>query len=427
MSGLEIFSYEINGLSTTKPEGFIMQNTNISRTQYYGFTITADGTTADGMHFHNTIMSVINLLMTIVSQYSDYPVRWRFQAERGNRTHRLHFQGFIDFGCVVKMRTALHWMPTGCNLSPVNMSAGDVERAAAYAVKADTRCDDDDDELDMAAGPYSFGFGDEYDIQGGSQMDDVQNAISDAITLAADAGVDLECLQSAVMSTIKALTDAALRARVCAYTRAGACERDDSKLVGEDIGERDGDDRAAISSDDTACFGSEYDDLFDDDTAADAADANMLASSDASSDDELARIDAADVSSMSDSEREAFFAPLFDGIDDDADDASMFAGDDTAASADAFDVDSLDAEIADSFADDAAGACVHIASKAADDAAPVHTAAPAAAVVNNAGGVNGDDMSDADFAAMCEAFARPQIDESQAYLETMMLGRKRCR
>ena len=357
--------------------------------------------------------------MAIVSHYSRYAVRWRLQAERGKQTRRLYYQAFIDFGCEIKLRTALSYMPVGTHLEPVQNADDDIQRAADYCVKDDTRCSDDDEDLDMMAGPYSYGFDDDFDVSKEMRMIDVQDDICDAIAMADDAGVDMTALHDALMASIKAMTDAASRARVRAYTR----EREDSNIVSK-IGNSSSQDRdAAISSDASS---DEYDALFDDDvdtaaagdvaSASDAAAANMLASSDSSDAAELARIDAADVSSMTPAEQAAFFAPLF--ADDADDDASMFAGDDTAASADAFDVDSLDAEIADSFADDAAGACVHIASKAADDAAPVHTAAPAAAVVNTAGNMNDD------FAAMCEVFARPQIDENVAYFETVLLSRK---
>lgn len=413
MSGLEIFSYEINGFHKsrrfiTKARRFAMNNNISERNQCYGITITADGVDKNGNAFHNAIADVIDMLMAIVSHYSRYAVRWRLQAERGKQTRRLHYQAFIDFGCEIKLRTALSYFPVGTHLEPVRNAANDVERAADYCVKDDTRCDDSDEELNgICAGPYSYGFDDAFDVNTEMRMIDVQDDICDAIAMADDAGVDMSALHDAVMAQIRAMTDAASRARVRAYTR----EREDSNIVSK-IGNSSSQDRAAISSDASS---DEYDDLFDDDVDAAAAgdDASVAAAANmlASSDDELARIDAVDVSSMTPEQREAFFAPLFDGIDDDADDsASMFAGDDTAAAP------------ADAAFDTAAGACVHIASKAAH-AAPVHIhkAAPAAAVVNNAG-----DMNDDDFKLMTEAFARPQIDENRAYFETMLLSRKGC-
>lgn len=421
MSGLEIFSYEINGFHKsrrfiTKARRFAMNNNISERNQCYGITITADGVDKNGNAFHNAIADVIDMLMAIVSHYSRYAVRWRLQAERGKQTRRLHYQAFIDFGCEIKLRTALSYMPVGTHLEPVRNTTADASRAADYAIKDDTRCDDDDADLDgICAGPYSYGFDDDFDVSKEMRMIDVQDDVCDAIAMADDAGVDMTALHDAVMASIKAMTDAALRARVCAYTRAGEDSYSDSRLV-------------EMRDDGGAAYHDPFDDLFDDDDDVDTAAAGDVASaSDAAAANsacshvadaaELARIDAADVSSMTPAEQAAFFAPLF--ADDDADDdASMFAGDDTAASADAFDVDSLDAEIADSFADDAAGACVHIASK------PVHKATAVAAVVNNAGDMNDDGMSDADFAAMTAAFAMPLIDESQAYLDTMMLSKR---
>ena len=144
-----------------------MRGHNISerpdRARCYGITITADGTLSDGMTFHNALSVVLRIFMAIVRHYSRYPVRWRLQAERGNNTHRLHYQAFVDFGCDVKMRTVLHWMPTGTHLEPVRDTPEDVRRAADYCIKDATRCADDDEDLDMKAGPYSYGFGDAFD------------------------------------------------------------------------------------------------------------------------------------------------------------------------------------------------------------------------------------------------------------------------
>lgn len=137
---------------------FYMRINNIDRARCYGFTITADGVMADGMSFHNTTESLIEILMAIVAHYAGYAVRWRFQAERGHQTHRLHFQGFIDFGCVVKVRTVMHWLPEGLYLSPVRDTPADIQRAADYCIKTDTR-------VEM---PHSYGFNDGFDVNGGS-------------------------------------------------------------------------------------------------------------------------------------------------------------------------------------------------------------------------------------------------------------------
>lgn len=131
-----------------------MRINNITRARCYGFTITADGVMADGMSFHNTADSLIEILMAIVAHYAGYAVRWRFQSERGHQTHRLHFQGFIDFGCVVKVRTAMHWLPEGLHLSPVRDTQLDIQRAADYCIKTDTR----------VARPYSYGFNDGFEV-----------------------------------------------------------------------------------------------------------------------------------------------------------------------------------------------------------------------------------------------------------------------
>lgn len=131
-----------------------MRINNITRARCYGFTITADGVMADGMSFHNTADSLIEILMAIVAHYAGYAVRWRFQSERGHQTHRLHFQGFIDFGCDVKIRTAMHWLPEGLHLSPVRDTQLDIQRAADYCIKTDTR----------VARPYSYGFNDGFEV-----------------------------------------------------------------------------------------------------------------------------------------------------------------------------------------------------------------------------------------------------------------------
>ena len=63
MSGLEIFSYEINGFHKsrrfiTKARRFAMNNNISERNQCYGITITADGVDKNGNAFHNAIADV---------------------------------------------------------------------------------------------------------------------------------------------------------------------------------------------------------------------------------------------------------------------------------------------------------------------------------------------------------------------------------
>lgn len=195
------------------------------RARCYGITITADGTLSDGMTFHNALSAVLRAFMAIVRHYSRYPVRWRLQAERGNNTHRLHYQAFVDFGCDVKMRTVLHWMPEGTHLEPVRDTPEDVRRAADYCIKDATRCADDDEDLDMKAGPYSFGFGDAFDANNKLRALDVCD-------------------------------DAAPHARV--RTRAGEYYTSDAS--GTDA-----------SGDDAIGFGTDYDELFDDDVSSPAS------------------------------------------------------------------------------------------------------------------------------------------------------------
>lgn len=195
------------------------------RARCYGITITADGTLSDGMTFHNALSAVLRAFMAIVRHYSRYPVRWRLQAERGNNTHRLHYQAFVDFGCDVKMRTVLHWMPEGTHLEPVRDTPEDVRRAADYCIKDATRCADDDEDLDMKAGPYSYGFGDAFDANNKLRALDVCG-------------------------------DAAPHARV--RTRAGEYYTSDAS--GTDA-----------SGDDAIGFGTDYDELFDDDVSSPAS------------------------------------------------------------------------------------------------------------------------------------------------------------
>lgn len=208
-----------------------MRDHNISerpdRARCYGITITADGTLSDGMTFHNALSAVLRAFMAIVRHYSRYPVRWRLQAERGNNTHRLHYQAFVDFGCDVKMRTVLHWMPEGTHLEPVRDTPEDVRRAADYCIKDATRCADDDEDLDMKAGPYSYGFGDAFAANNKLRALDVCD-------------------------------DAAPHARACACMRAGEYYTSDTS--GTDA-----------SGDDAIGFGTDYDELFDDDVSSPAS------------------------------------------------------------------------------------------------------------------------------------------------------------
>ena len=204
-----------------------MRGHNISerpdRARCYGITITADGMLSDGMTFHNALSAVLRIFMAIVRHYSRYPVRWRLQAERGNNTHRLHYQAFVDFGCDVKMRTVLHWMPEGTHLEPVRDTPEDVRRAADYCIKDATRCADDDECLDMKAGPYSFGFGDAFAANN-------------------------------KLRALEVCDDAAPHARARVRTRAGEYYTSDAS--GMDA-----------SGDDAIGFGTDYDELFDDDVS----------------------------------------------------------------------------------------------------------------------------------------------------------------
>lgn len=136
-----------------------MQNNNIKKSRCYSITIMADETLANGTTVHNSVASVLKVFMDIVQHYEPrFHVRWRFQSERGHQTHRLHYQCFIDFGCAVKQRTVKHWMPDGAHIKPVRDTPADMQRVAAYCMKTDTRCADNDPDLDMPAGPYSYGF-----------------------------------------------------------------------------------------------------------------------------------------------------------------------------------------------------------------------------------------------------------------------------
>lgn len=184
-----------------------MRINNITRARCYGFTITADGVMADGMSFHNTADSLIEILMAIVAHYAGYAVRWRFQSERGHQTHRLHFQGFIDFGCVVKVRTAMHWLPEGLYLSPVRDTPADIQRAADYCIKTDTRVDR----------PYSYGFNDGFDVDlttrecesfniGGSVVDR-ETAAADSDSISVDDWLDSVCDDDDSQSDTQSDTD----------------------------------------------------------------------------------------------------------------------------------------------------------------------------------------------------------------------------
>lgn len=334
-----------------------MRDSNISeRARCYGITITADGTSADGTPFHNSIAAVIEMLMAIVRHYarSRIDVRWRFQAERGKQTHRLHYQAFVDFGCAVKMKTALHWMPTGTHLEPVRDTPEDVRRAADYCIKDDTRCADDDEDLDLMAGPYSYGFDDDFDVDSKPRALDVCDDVADAIVLADDAGVDMAALRDALMTQVKAMTDAALHG---IYTRTCAGEDSYSYSSEDDSDASTAAPSSAASTDASSSAASGEPEP--------EAIAGTAVSTDADSD--------ADWDGMTDAEKAAYFAPLFDGIEADSDDASTDA----------------------------------------------RSSEPEAEAI--------DGMTDDDFRLMAEAFARPQPDESQRYLETMLLGVKRRR
>lgn len=333
-----------------------MRDSNISeRARCYGITITADGTSADGTPFHNSIAAVIEMLMAIVRHYarSRIDVRWRFQAERGKQTHRLHYQAFVDFGCAVKMKTALHWMPTGTHLEPVRDTPEDVRRAADYCIKDDTRCADDDEDLDLMAGPYSYGFDDDFDVDSKPRALDVCDDVADAIVLADDAGVDMAALRDALMTQVKAMTDAALHG---IYTRTCA---------GEDSYSSEDDSDASTAAPSSAASGE--------------PEPAAIAGTEADSD--------ADWDGMTEAEKAAYFAPLFDGIESDGSDASS----------------TEPAAIASSPA----------------SGTDARSSEPEPEAI--------DGMTDDDFRLMAEAFARPQPDESQRYLETMLLGVKRRR
>ena len=405
-----------------------MRDGNISeRARCYGITITADGTSADGTPFHNSIAAVIEMLMAIVRHYarSRIDVRWRFQAERGKQTHRLHYQAFIDFGCAVKMKTALHWMPTGTHLEPVRDTPEDVRRAADYCIKDDTRCADDDEDLDLMAGPYSYGFDDDFDVDSKPRALDVCDDVADAIVLADDAGVDMAALRDALMTQVKAMTDAALHGiytRTCAGEDSYSCSEDDS-----DASTAAPSSAASTDASSSAASGEPEPEAI----------AGTAASTDADSD--------ADWDGMTDAEKAAYFAPLFDGIEADSDAASTDARSTAASStepaasserdassteAEAIDLDGMtDAEKAAYFAplfdgiesdgSDASSTGAEAIASSPASGTDASSSEPEAEAI--------DGMTDDDFRLMAEAFARPQPDESQRYLETMLLGVKRCR
>ena len=233
-----------------------MRGHNISerpdRARCYGITITADGMLSDGMTFHNALSAVLRIFMAIVRHYSRYPVRWRLQAERGNNTHRLHYQAFVDFGCDVKMRTVLHWMPEGTHLEPVRDTPEDVRRAADYCIKDATRCADDDEDLDLMAGPYSFGFGDAFDANNKLRALDVCDDAAPHARARTRAGE----YYTSDTSGMDASGDDAPHAR--ARTRAGEYYTSDTS--GMDA-----------SGDDAIGFGTDYDELFDDDVSSPAS------------------------------------------------------------------------------------------------------------------------------------------------------------
>lgn len=359
-----------------------MRDSNISeRARCYGITITADGTSADGTPFHNSIAAVIEMLMAIVRHYSRsrIDVRWRFQAERGKQTHRLHYQAFIDFGCNVKMKTALHWMPTGTHLEPVRDTPEDVRRAADYCIKDDTRCADDDEDLDLMAGPYSYGFDDDFDVDSKPRALDVCDDVADAIVLADDAGVDMAALRDALMTQVKAMTDAALHG---IYTRT--CAGEDS------YSSEDGSDASTAAPSSAAST--------DASSSAASTEPEAIASTDADSD--------ADWDGMTEAEKAAYFAPLFDGSEADSDDAST-------------DASSISTEPAASSERDASSTEPEAIASSPASGTDASSSEPEAEAI--------DGMTDDDFRLMAEVFARPQPDESQRYLETMLLGVKRCR
>ena len=384
-----------------------MRDSNISeRARCYGITITADGTSADGTPFHNSIAAVIEMLMAIVRHYarSRIDVRWRFQAERGKQTHRLHYQAFVDFGCAVKMKTALHWMPTGAHLEPVRDTPEDVRRAADYCIKDDTRCADDDEDLDLMAGPYSYGFDDDFDVDSKPRALDVCDDVADAIVLADDAGVDMAALRDALMTQVKAMTDAALHG---IYTRT--CAGEDSYSSEDDSDASTAAPSSAASTDARSS------------AASGEPEPAAIAGTEADSD--------ADWDGMTDAEKAAYFAPLFDGIEADSDDASTDARS-TSTEAEAIDLDGMtEAEKAAYFAplfdgsesdgSDASSTEAEAIASSPASGTDARSSEPEAEAI--------DGMTDDDFRLMAEAFARPQPDESQRYLETMLLGVKRRR
>ena len=248
-----------NPVSAGLKKGFLdMRINNIDRARCYGFTITADGVMADGMSFHNTTESLIEILMAIVAHYAGYAVRWRFQAERGHQTHRLHFQGFIDFGCVVKVRTVMHWLPEGLYLSPVRDTPADIQRAADYCIKTDTR-------VEM---PHSYGFNDGFDVNGGSTTR-VRIRECESFNIGGSVvGTDTDTSTNSDFDSIDDWLDS-------------VCDDDDSIVVPQSDDDND-------SDSDSMSFDDWFDSMFDDDDSQSDSQSDTATQSDAKSEAPLA-------------------------------------------------------------------------------------------------------------------------------------------
>lgn len=178
----------------------------------YSVVTMADGKNEDGgTRFHNSVRTMIDAFMAIDDHYSGYDraVRWRFQAEHNAQTNRVCYRGFVDFGCNVKPSTALHWLPKGSYVIPVSNTPDAMQHAADNCIKDDARCSDYE-VLDMSAGPYSYGFGDAFDIDSRTDIEpsvsDVCNDIYAAIKQANKAGVSMTALHASILTHIKNMT-----------------------------------------------------------------------------------------------------------------------------------------------------------------------------------------------------------------------------
>ncbi len=97
------------------------------------------------LHFSDAITHLPNVCYAVA------------QKERGDETHRIHWQAYVVFNNVVRLQTAINRFHRVWPTCHVEQRMGNHNEAKAYCEKEETRLTADDEEFGTGAGPFYSG------------------------------------------------------------------------------------------------------------------------------------------------------------------------------------------------------------------------------------------------------------------------------